>query len=399
MSSIEETKSMSSQGLMRTSIGAFFFFASYGILMGALPAELTERQFGPSYIGMVVGFHALGAVCFRVFAPNAVDRSGARTIAAVASVFGALSSLLLGTTMIVLDAALTWLAIANFVHGVATSAFLTSGYAFAAHAGEPERRGTRIGIYGSIASMGLLIPPPIGIWLWAQGDNTYIWLLPVALALPAILLLPGNQRSPDFKPDPNEFGRPFTLIFGAVVVAPVLALAVSAGMQGGFEAHMPFLVRQFEAQALIVQLYALFGISVAVGRLGGGWLADRKGAKLVFFAGLAWQIFALMLPLTSPTAIGLLSSSIAFGVGSGMVGTAAIALLVEAVPPQRSGAAIGLGAMLRDAGFAAGAAVTGVTIAFGGARAFLLVGLILTALTMAVAAFIYRSKSAPFPTQ
>ena len=387
------------RSLIVASLGGFFFFASYGILMGALPAELSSRNFGPSYIGLVVGFHALGAVSFRILLPTAVDRSGARKVSLVAAIIGALSSLTLGISIIAFDAALPLLAAANFVHGATTSAFLISGYAYVAQAGELQRRGTRIGVYGSVGSLGLLVPPPIGIWLWSLGVDVYLWLLPVALMLPAILLLPGDQRRASAEMGTEDLEGSFTLLFGSIVLAPVLALAVTAGMQGGFEAHMPFLVRAFDAQAIIVLLYAFFGVSVAAGRLGGGWLADRRGAKLVFFSGLAFQMLALLLPLTAPTANGLLSSAIMFGVGSGMVGTAAIALLVQAVPAHRSGSAIGLGAMLRDAGFAAGAAATGVVIAIGGARGFLLTGFALTGVAIAIAAFVYRSKGETVPSQ
>lgn len=380
-------------GLVRTSIGALFFFASYGLLMGAFPAELASRNFGPGYIGMVVGFHALGAVCFRIVAPNAIDRMGARKIAAFASLAGVFATLLLGTTMMLFNAALPMLAVAKFVHGAAASAFLTSGYAYVTQAGEPDKRGKRIGVYGSIGSFGLLVPPPVGIWLWLHSGSDYFWLLPVALALPALFLLPGDQRRPAQIAETDISDRTFGLLLSHAVFAPVLALAVSAGMQGGFEAHLPRFVIEFNAQPIIVHLYVLFGLSVAAGRLGGGWLVDRNGANVVFFAGLASQMFAVLLPLTTPTAIGLVSSATVFGVGSGMVTTSAIALLAVSVPSHRSAAAIGLGGLLKDAGFATGAALTGQAIAFGGAAAFLLGGLTATAMTVAIAAYLYRSKN------
>jgi MFS family permease len=385
--------------LILTSLGAFFLLASYGILMGALPAELAARKTEPTHIGLVVGFYALGAVCFRVFALNAVDRIGARKTAAMASLCGLLSSLSLGMTMLLFDAVPAMLAVTNFVHGLATSAFLTAGYTYAAQAGEPEKRGTRIGIYGSLASLGMLVPPPVGIWLWSQGPGTHLWLLPFFLTIPAVFLLPGHQRSDHSAPEEErDQVHSFALLASRAVLPPILALAVSALMQGGFEAHMPFLIVEFEARSIMVQLYAFFGISVATGRLMGGWLSDRLGTKQIFFTGLICQMFALVLPLTIPTANGLLSSAAMFGVGSGAVGTVAIALLAAAVPGHRSGAAIGLGGMLRDVGFAAGAAATGIVLSIGGANAFLLLGVVATMFACALGATIYRtSGGASFP--
>lgn len=382
----------SARGLLSTSFGAFFILASYGILMGALPSELASRNVGPNEIGLVVGCNALGAFCFRFFALNAIDRLGAARISAVASVFSVFSSLCLGITMLAFQAAPSMLAAINFMQGAATSAFLTSGYTYLAQVGDPARRGTRIGTYGSIASIGMLLTPPIGIWIWSPGDNFYLWLLPMAFALPAVVLLPGDHRNTERTAESEQSQGSLLAVAGYAILAPLFALGVSSGMQGGFEAQMPYLVRAFDAQAIIVELYAFFGISVAAGRFGGGSLADRTGARFTFFLGLVCQAIALVLPLVAPGAMGLLLSSITFGVGSGVVGTSAIALLSVAVPGHRSGAAIGLGGLIRDAGFAAGAAATGLIIAVGGVRMFLQVGIGLTAMSLAAAVYIYASK-------
>lgn len=374
-------------GLVRTSLGALLFFASYGILMGAFPAELAARGLGPAHIGMVVGFYAIGAVCFRIFALNAIDRSGAQRIAGFAALCAVFATLLLGASMIWFEAALPLLALAKFVHGAAASAFLTSGYTYVAQAGASDKRGKRIGIYGGIGSFGLLIPPPVGIWLWANGGSAWFWLLPVAIALPTVFLLPGDQRRPDPMVEADTSDRLRILLFCYAVAVPILALAVSAGMQGGFEAHFPLLVEDFGAKSLMAHMYFLFGLSVVAGRVAGGWLVDHGGATKIFFSSLAVQMFAVLLPLTMSTALGLAASATTFGLGSGMLTTSAIALLAGAVPPHRSAAAIGFGGLMKDAGFAAGAAITGLMIAAGGASAFLYSGFAAIALTAAIAAY------------
>jgi MFS family permease len=385
--------------LFRVALGAFFLLASYGILMGALPAELAARKVGPSYIGLVVGSYAFGAVCFRLFALNVVDLAGAQKTAAIASAVGVFSSLSLGLTMVVFDAALPMLAAANFINGVASSAFMTAGYTYVAQAGAAEKRGTRIGVYGSIGSLGLLLVPPIGIWIWSLGPGAHLWLLPFALMFPVVALLPGDQQSVGRGSENEDKSRSLESIMRYGVFPSLLALAVSAMMQGGFEAHMPLLVIEFDASAIIVQLYALFGLSVAGGRSAGGWLVDKLGEKPVFFGGLACQILGLFLPLNVPTATGLLSSAVLFGLGSGLVGTSAIALLVAAVPPQRAGAAIGLGGLLRDTGVAAGAAATGVLLAIGGATTFLLAGCVATSVAAGAAALLFRASDNRLPTR
>ena len=381
-----------SRSHLSTAFGAFFLLASYGILMGALPSELASRGLKSNQIGLIVGCNALGAFGFRFLALNVIDRMGAAKIASVSSFCSVVASLGLAAIMVHYQATAIPLAGVNFIQGAATSAFLTSGYTYCAQVGDPAKRATRIGLYGSIASIGLLLTPPIGIWLWSAGTNFYLWLMPALLALPAMILMPGDHRDAVRVAEPGENEGSLIALLGFALLAPLVALAVSAGIQGGFEAQMPFLVKDFSAQSIIVALYAFFGIAVAGGRFGGGWLADFAGAKPIFFVGLALQTCALFLPLATPNAIGLLLSSIIFGAGSGMVGTAAITLLSLAAPEHRSGAAIGLAGLVRDAGFAVGAAATGLVVAVGGARAFLCGGILLTVVSLMMSARIYRSR-------
>lgn len=373
--------------IMRTSIGALLFFASYGILMGVFPAELAARNLGPADIGVIVGFYAIGAVCFRVFALNAVDRAGAHKIARLAAIGAVLATLLASAAMTWLKAVLPVLAVAKFIHGASASAFLTSGYAYVAQAGIAEQRGRRIGIYGGIGIFGLLIPPPLGIWLWEAGSQPWIWFIPVALTLPTIVLLPGDQRKAGQTETFDREGRSSILLFGFAVAVPILALATSAGMQGGFEAQFPLLVDDFEARYLMTYLYFLFGSLAVAGRIVGGWMVDHANSATIFFCSLVVQMFAIGVPLVVPTAIGLAASSASFGFGSGMLTTSAMALLSSAVPAHRSAAAIGLGGLVKDAGFALGAAITGLLIAAGGATVFLFTGIAAIASTAAIAAY------------
>lgn len=63
----------------------------------------------------MVGSDAFGAVCFRLFALNIVNLARAQKTAAIAALAGVRSSLLLGATMAVFNAALPTLAAANVI--------------------------------------------------------------------------------------------------------------------------------------------------------------------------------------------------------------------------------------------------------------------------------------------
>jgi MFS family permease len=379
-----------SPSVPRAAAGASLFLGSYGVLMAALPAELVHRQYPQTVIGALIALHAVGAMASRIASGRAIDRFGARRTAQVAWLLLVAATALFSLAMLRGGGAIALLALAKLAQGTATATFLTAGYTYAAQHGDPAARGARVGLYGSIASVALLVAPPIGIALWSAGHGDIVWLLPPLLAIGAGALLPGDQAG--LAPGQQGEDRLSIAAIGRRAAVAVAGLALSAALQGGSEAHFPALVKAYRAEGAIVWLYVGFGIALAVGKVGGGRMVDRMGIDTVFGAGLALLVLGLLAPLVIGGGAGLAMCGVLLGLGSGAVGTAAITALAAAVPATQAGAAIGVGGLLSEVGLATGAVVAGLLIAGWSVAAFFAAGTV-AALAVLAAAAVRRLRS------
>jgi MFS transporter, DHA2 family, methylenomycin A resistance protein len=96
----------------------------------------------------------------------------------------------------------------------------------------------------------------------------------------------------------------------------------------------------------------------------GGTLGDRYGRKRVFLIGLA--IFTAMSAACalSTDESALIAARAAQGVGAALVAPLSLSILVDAYPPERRTAAIGIWAAAAGLGFGAGPVVGGILVEF-----------------------------------
>ena len=106
-----------------------------------------------------------------------------------------------------------------------------------------------------------------------------------------------------------------------------------------------------EGLSWTVNAYAL---AFAASILTGSTLGDRYGRRRMFIAGLAMFTMASALCALSPTIALLIAARALQGVGGGIAVPLALALIIDATPPQMRGKALG-----------AWGAITGVAVATG----------------------------------
>jgi MFS family permease len=135
-------------------------------------------------------------------------------------------------------------------------------------------------------------------------------------------------------------------------------------------------VRVLYAQSLgaslgiISAMASAYLLSNSIAQYPAGWLADRVGRKLLMALGLITQatLSLIYLLVSDPTLfIGL---RVLEGVAGAAVLPSARALVADAVPPEKQGAAFGLFSSFLNAGFFFGPAFGGLLAATGYASAF-----------------------------
>jgi MFS family permease len=133
-------------------------------------------------------------------------------------------------------------------------------------------------------------------------------------------------------------------------------------------------------------LAALYPAVWSVGQLAAGPLSDRVGRKWMIAAGMGVQAIAIAMFAVAGTFGGWALAAVVLGIGTAMVYPVLLAAIGDVANPAWRASAVGVYRLWRDAGFVAGALLTGVVADVAGARAAIYVVALLTALSGIVVA-------------
>jgi len=266
----------------------------------ALPA--LAEAFGASFgaVQWVVLAYLLAMTALLVTAGRLGDLFGRKRLfmAGIALSAGAAVACALAPSLAVL-------AVARAVQGAGAAFIMAMAFALVSEAVPEERRGTALGVLGTMSSLGTMAGPVLGGFALTEWSWRTLFLLPVPLAVAAAaaaLLLPSASLSKE--------GRKGLDWLGALLLAGTLALytiAVTPGQAGalGSRASLAllaaaaacggaFLVRQVWAPSPLVVL-ALFRDPVLAGGLSANTLVGT-----VMMATLVTGPFYLTLALGLP---------------------------------------------------------------------------------------------------
>lgn len=128
---------------------------------------------------------------------------------------------------------------------------------------------------------------------------------------------------------------------------------------------------------------ALYPFMWAVGMIGTGHLADRAGRKLPVVSGMLIQAagLAIIAAGISSALLAGLAGAFLLGAGTSLVYPTLLAAVSDAAHPDWRAAALGVYRFWRDAGYAIGALIGGVTAALASLDAAVAVAAVLTAVS------------------
>lgn len=301
-----------------TGMGTLF---SLGVFLGPI-ADSTGWSRGAISTVALLNWLAMGLGSFVWGALS--DRFGARVVAAS-------GGLLLGFGLVLASRAQAlwhlWVAFGCLV-GFAAGAFYAPLTATATK-WFTARRGLAVGIVSSGIGLGILCMAPLARGLTtAYGWRTAMMLLgdlAWLLVIPAACLVREPSAS-DAPPAPDRrgaAGREFTA--AEVVATPqfwVIALthfACCAAHSGPIFHMVTHATDQGMPAMAAASMLGVSGLASIGGRISGGLIADRWGAKPTLIAGLALQAAMIMLYLFTRHAGAFYALALVFGVAYGGV--------------------------------------------------------------------------------
>ncbi len=340
-------------------LSVFLFYVSFHLLLPLIPLYAVSLGLREAHVGLLHGFFAFSAMCWRPLAGHWADRIGRRPLVVLGPVIFALSSL--GYSAAAGAASLLAL---RFFHGIGMGFGPTAGSVVVADVAPPDRRGEAMAIFGLTTTTGLIFGPYLGIEISERWSIHAAFATSAAVAAAAVglaLLLP--ETRPAGLPPPERLS-PRSLFSRGALVPATLLLSLYFGY-GGLLSFVPLFARR-EGLGNPGLFFTVFALAALVGRAQAGPLTDRFGRRVVLVPGLVAAGVALVALSGAGTRSGLVVSAALYGLGFGTAQPALMAMITDRVPPEERGRAMGTFFTAWEMGISTGSIILGVLLAWLG---------------------------------
>ncbi len=366
-----------------------------GASLPILPKYVTGPIGGGDIaVGVVTGAFAATGLLFRPIGGAVADARGRRSVVIVGALLTSLSSVLL-----FIKAGIPGLIVTRLFLGAGEGMVFTAGAAWIVDMAPAARRGRMIGLYGLAIWGGLAIGPPIGELILQAASFEAVWAFMTIAPLvgAAIAMRIPERYEPAAHPQHLTYPEHAKRLIAREALRPGIALAMA---MVGYATLAAFIVlhlddRQLGHGALV---FTAFAATVVLGRLVGGGLPDRfGGSRTAAVAAVGQASGLIVIALAQTLSVALLGAAI-MGLGFALLFPSLALLVVDAVPEERRGAAMGTFTAFFDVGVGLGAPAAGAVAVLGGyGLSFALAGMLGFGAAF-VALGLKRRVLAPVPT-
>ena len=353
--------------LLALTLSAFAIGTTEFVIVGLIPTMATDLNVSLPSAGLLVSLYALGVAV------------GAPVLTALTGKWNRKLVLLTIMSLFVVGNLLAWqapgyntLIAARILTGLAHGVFFSIGSTIATGLVAKEKAASAIAIMFTGLTVALVTGVPLGTYIgqtfgW-QATFLIVALLGLIALIGSALLVPNNLKQP-----------PATKLSAQLKVLTqprlLLVYAITALGYGGTFTAFTFLapilenVSGFDSSAISL-IMLVYGVSVAVGNIWGGKMADKMGpikALTVIFSGLAAVLvvfnFTAVNPYASVATI-LIWGAFAFGNVPGL--QVYVVKLAEKYTPDAVDVASGLNIAAFNVGIALGSWGGGIIVAESG---------------------------------
>jgi MFS family permease len=361
--------------------------AAYG-LTPVLSLHVVALGGSAIQVGVLFSVFALVAVVLRPMAGVWIDRHGVRRVLLAGAVLVVLPSVGLQAagapaSLIVL------MAVFGVGFGLATMAA-----AVLAASGPAERRAGALSVYYLAAPVSMAVAAPFGLWLFrasGAGANFFVVTL-LGLATGAFAL---SSHVGAARPAGAPARRATLWSRGAVPLSAVLAVAAMG--QSALYAFVPLHVTAQGQAWYLPWFFGIYSAGMIVFRVGVSRVADRWGRRQVLVPALALLAAGFGVLSAAPTPPRLTLAAVLLAAGSAALYPMIMTLVVDRVPDQERGIAMGTVSGAWDLGvFAGSLLIAGVVEQSSHGAGFLTAaGLLVTALGGFVLVERRRARASP----
>jgi MFS family permease len=383
----------------RRALGLVCLFALLGfghenVMAGVLPLVVIERGGDAALIGVLVAAYGIPTIALRPILGRLLDTPLRPRVMRIGAALLGLAPL-----GFIIPSLPTMVA-ARVVQGAGWAAYGTSGHTILARIAPPGRRSEAAGYYNAMPALAVLLGPATGLWLYANVSSIGPFLLASALGLAGLALtsrLPVGAGVHEQRDAPA--GPPVRLVAGLFdrsAIVPMLLIGTFMSVQSLFVIFAPVYAR--EKGIPIDQLglyYPAYGIVLLVAHLTLGRTSDRFGRWPTVALGCVTAIAGLLLGATGAGLVGLLVAGGLYGIATSLVTSTVSAVTMESASPARTGSAMATYSVGYQLGASVGGAAWGTVITLAGYPWPFVLGAMMVAGTLVLAALKLRTVAPP----
>ncbi|MBC8052529.1 MAG: MFS transporter [Sphingobacteriaceae bacterium] len=335
-------------------LSSLLFSASFNMMIPELPAYLSSLG-GAEYKGLIIALFTLTAGISRPFSGKLTDTIGRVPIMAIGSIVCVICGLLypLLTTV-------SGFLFLRLIHGFSTGFKPTASSAYIADIVPAGRWGEAMGLHGLAFSTGMAIGPAMGSAITSHYSINVLFYFSSVLALLSILLVLNMKET---LKDKQKFRSSLLKIpFKDIIEWRVIPSAVVTLLSYMSYGALLTLVPDWAAHLGVTNkglFFMTFTIASILVRFVAGKASDKYGRVVVIKISLVMIGVSLIMIGMASSVFTLLTASVVYGAGTGILSPAVNAWTADLSHPERRGKAVATMYIALEAGIGLGALFAG----------------------------------------
>lgn len=367
-----KTEKLFNRQYMVINLIAFLFFLGDFILTTTVPLYSLTIGGTPSTAGIFMAIIAFTALIIRPFIGSLMDIKTRKLVLTIGTISLAFTSVFYG-----LSTTIAMLLFFAIFHGISISSITTSAPTIVADVTPASKLSEGISLYGISTNVTLAVGPIIALYLfnhfgYSSAFKVALGLALLGIALTSLINYEKKQQKITDKRIHKQKRISLITLFEKKALKPALyQLLIAFGMS----TTMTFIPiygksRGIPNIGLFFTFYACASIIVSFFT---GKITSRYGARRIFIPSLVLQLVAFLFLGFAHALPLMLVAAVLYGFGSGS-GLAIISIItMEAVAPDRRGAAYATTYAAMDIGIALGSMILGiVSTQFGFTATFMI---------------------------
>ncbi|MBM7587731.1 putative MFS family arabinose efflux permease [Bacillus pakistanensis] len=339
-------------------VGNLFVFMSFQMLIPTLPPYIKSIGASGLEIGLVTTLFSVGAVLSRPFIGYMLEYRTRKPLVLIGAI-----ALLAITVIYPLSQIVVIFLLFRFVHGLAWGWSTTVNGTAAVDVVPKSRLGEGMGYYGLSVTLGMIVAPSLGIYLFQITSFTNLIYISSGLGVIAIFLLGiVHYQTPEVVKNTKREQLKFSYLGSLVEKSSWFPAFITIIVTFGYGSIVTFIVIFGEERGIdqIFLFYLFNAIMASLSRpISGKWFDQRGPKGLVLFCTFITFIGMWVLSFAHSSLL-IAISGVLFGIGFGSLIPTLQSWTLSQTPDHRRGVANGMFFSSIDLGIGLSGLVFGV---------------------------------------